>query len=332
MFNTTIKDKYLNQFISNILDFISRVKSNNIKNKFIVYTIFEGNNSTNSKLFDRPNPDYNKELIRYYNTMNKFNKLLNNFIEFKIIIPKKNIDLNEISKKLNTFSLNIEILELPELQNKKIHNGFDYIILGGKYLEEKYPKKIIIHNDIDMELLNLGIFSFIDNIFLKDKTSIIVGNAKLDYIDIHDIRHQDDEYFIADTCFIASLGKNNYYSLWWDTYIRLNNIAIPNKKILERTYLNLDSFDYYLEEISMDYLINTKLKNKLTSLDNFQFGEGYNYLDTIHIKYWPNIYYKHEHIYINKSNRINNLKSYKQEKIFFKRPVINILNNLESRE
>ena len=149
--------------------------------------------------------------------------------------------------------------------------GYFNIPLGLKWIEDNIECDVIIHIDLDMQLLK-----HIPDFELKN-ADIIIGRLN----DIERKTFVDYEYTFESNYIIVH--KNLFFfTKWWE-----------KTSILEQRYRNIDKMRYIeSEELAIDEIYNENIFNIKPIID-YQFGKRY---PIENIKDKSKILFKHQHI------------------------------------
>ena len=178
----------------------------------------------------------------------------------------------------------------------KYDYGFINVHYSGKYFSSILKEDILIHIDLDMELLRPLSVDFFDPI-LKNNFEVMVGGySNSDY------KNQRKPLFgnrIFNTNLIITKSKE--YS-FLDFY----------KEMIKEYSSYPDKTDYYIDETLVEKVLLNQEFNYLEQT-YYEMGEGYvNNLDTL-----PDIYFWEEHIYRTPTNNVDlKLTFYKVKKYF----------------
>lgn len=230
---------------------------------------------------------YEDEAIRCFTNWRKNGGWLKD-ISIYALCSTKNF-ISDSTKKLLE-QLNVNYIEHYDERASNYSSGFLTLPYCGKYFSQAniIPEDILLRIDLDMNLLkplDEKLFDGIDD-------STIIGQYDIDSLKDQRTSYQDALPF--DTGFMITHKKNRFYDVWYDLCFS-DEILNSNEWISIRKDLG----DYYLEEFVVDYMYHNSLM-KITPIQKYQYGEGYASIDTFTDEQIKNLYFCHEHMYIDK--------------------------------
>lgn len=200
--------------------------------------------------------------------------------------PTKNI-ISESTKKIFS-ELNVHYVENYLSETESFTSGFYNVPLCGMNFEKILKEDILIHIDLDMNLIKP----------LPEKLVNSVSLNKFVVIGQYDDESAKEQRKIGidwdnplDTGFIISHRKSGFYDFFYKELMRLDETSGD-----ERWKENCaDQPQYFLEEYVIDKAYNEKMF-PIVPIQRYQIGEGYASVSTFTDEELSGVYFWHEHI------------------------------------
>ncbi|POB12761.1 hypothetical protein [Halobacteriovorax sp. DA5] len=185
--------------------------------------------------------------------------------------------------------LDVTYIEKYHEETKHFESGFVNVPFCGMLLEQELEEDILIHIDLDMNLIKPIDQNLFDVVYNENK--IVVGQ----YDDIS----KKDQRFIGedwdnplDTGFIISRRESGFYKFFFEELMKLYETNGD-----ERWQKNCQNVEkYFLEEYVIEKAYNEG-RLDVFPIQYYQVGEGYASISTFPKEKLKNIYFWHEHLY-----------------------------------
>lgn len=230
---------------------------------------------------------YEDEAIKCFSSWRKNGGWLKDIHIYALCSTKNTISSTTKSKLKE---LDVEYIERYDEKSQSYSSGFLNLPYCGKFFETDYgiDEDVFVRIDLDMSLVKPLPKSLFEN---NDSTTII------GQYDINSMKDQRTSYpgiLPFDTGFMISNKKTKFYSKWYE--LCFSDVVL---KSVEWTNIQKVLGDYYLEEFVVDYM-NYNHIMPITPIQKYQFGEGYASVDSFSDDEIDDIYFCHEHMYIDK--------------------------------
>ena len=232
-------------------------------------TTIENNTDNKNAKFLNTERRYFDESIRCFKSWKKHHP------EVKIytICPTK-ATLNKEEQKMLK-DIGVEYIEKYFPETEDFENGFINVAVSTQWLEQQIKEKIIIHTDLDMELLKPLDSEIFEPIY---NNKIICGK--------YDENARKCQRVDYDTGFTIHNTNTRFYGYYWK---KIKEILDGNIKLPEGVLY------YDIEEYAMQ-LIAEEEKYQIHPILKYQLGEGYPSIDTFSDEELKNVYFWHEHL------------------------------------
>lgn len=258
-------------------------------NKYALILTVENENSINNRRFSETNElnfrYYEKESIRCIKSWRERAGWLKD-IPIYVMCPTE--DIKEETKK-EYQKYNVNYINQKPINFKSHEYGFTNVHYVGHHFEQLLLDTMLIHIDLDMEILRPLPEDFFDDIWNGTYKAYIGSYLQEDYkIQRKPIMCP----ILTNTDFVVNIaGKFNIYQ---EILEMLDSLDNEYSELMKKHNLRL----YDKEEYSSDMMLELFL-NQIKPIIGYEQGEGYFYDDTL-----TNVYFWHEHI---KNNSDNNL-------------------------
>lgn len=201
-------------------------------------------------------------------------------IEIYILCPTEDIK-PETKEQYKFYNVNY-INEKPE-NFKEYEYGFANVHFAGDYFHKLLPNKMLIHIDLDMDILRPLPIEFFNPLWDNKVKAYIGGYQEEDYTSQRPNIISEE---ILNTDFIVSIS--NEYNIY-EKIIQGMDYISSNYDRLSR-YSDEDLRVYDIEEYGADYAYNND-KDNIKLIIGYEQGEGYYYNEKL-----KNVYFWHEHL------------------------------------
>ena len=230
---------------------------------------------------------YENEAIRCFSSWRKNGGWLKDIPIYAVCFTH-----NTISESTRTEleKLNVTYIEYYEKESDSYSSGFLQLPYIGKFFEKTYSinQNSLIRIDLDMTLIKPISTALVDATQYYDA---VIGQYDVD--SIKDQRKPYEDCLPFDTGFMLTDKRKCFNTFWYDTCFNSNVLNSAEWNDVKK-----QTGDYYLEEFAVDYINHNKLANIL-SVQKYQYGEGYASIRTFTDEQLKNLYFLHEHMYIN---------------------------------
>lgn len=198
--------------------------------------------------------------------------------------------MNRISEKTKEEfkKLNVTYIEKYHSETESFFSGFLNVPFCGKIFEEILEEDILIHIDLDMNLIK----PLPENLVNSVATNEYVLVGQYDDESAKEQRKLGDGWDNPlDTGLIISHRKSNFYDFFYHKLISL----VETKGDARWKEHCADQPLYFLEEYVIDKAYNEK-EFPIKPVKRYQIGEGYAKIKTFSREELENVYFWHEHI------------------------------------
>lgn len=205
--------------------------------------------------------------------------------------PTKNTVTEKTKEEFK--KLNVTYIEnyLPETES--FASGFMNVPLCGKVFEETLTEDVLIHIDLDMNLIRPLPESLVKSVL--DNQFVLVG--QYDDISAKEQRKLGEGWDNPlDTGFIISHRQSNFYAFFYKALVEMTAIKGDSRW---KQFCS-DQPLYFLEEYVIDKAYNEK-EFPVVPIKRYQIGEGYAKVNTFTDEELKNVYFWHEHILYEKA-------------------------------
>ena len=256
----------------------------------ILFTVIEGdNNNINNNTGNVTTPRlYEQEAIKCFTN---WREKAGNLKDIKIICyaPSKNLPSEDTINALK--KLNVTYIENYLKESERMEIGFFLVPLVGYKLEQEYPNDLLIHIDLDMNIIKPIPNKYFDN-------KIYIG--QYDNISALSQRRNVDWENPLDTGFTISPSSSNFYKVFWEEF---SDLYFNKKYKYEESWLcqNAENGVYFLEEYVADKLYNLEIL-PINPIQFYQVGEGYVEVSDITDDELNKVLFWHEHLFVEEGN------------------------------
>ncbi|RZF22819.1 hypothetical protein DAY19_03335 [Halobacteriovorax vibrionivorans] len=202
--------------------------------------------------------------------------------------PSKHVVSAKTKEKFK--ELNVTYIEKYHEETEEFESGFINVPFCGMLLERELKEDILIHIDLDMNLIKP-----IDQTLFD-----IVCNGKIVVGQYDDISKKDQRFIgedwdnPLDTGFIISRRDSGFYHYFFNELMKLYETNGDER--WQKYCSNVEK--YFLEEYVIEKAYNEG-KLDIYPIQYYQVGEGYASVNTFPKDRLSNIYFWHEHLYPN---------------------------------
>lgn len=285
------------------MELLTKEKLDNPENYCLLLTMDDHNSINNQRLNQTKEFTSRDYMAETKGCIKAWRKNGGRLKDIDIIIDY--VGKSELSNEYKTFfkDYNCKVLYSDySKQTEKFDYGFINVHLTGYYLQMYYPellKKVIIHIDLDMELLQPIPTEFFEPLITKD---CIIGGYRNEDLVYQRLPLYANTILNSDLVITKSLeySKINVYKEFIDNINYVNdNYEIITKEIIENNpNQKIRTFD--IEEYGVDrtYSFHPE-KFQIIKEDSYEQGEGYYKIKNIDIK---KVYFWHQHLTNVKTN------------------------------
>jgi len=256
----------------------------------ILFTVIEGdNNNINNNTGNITTPRlYEQEAIKCFTN---WREKAGDLKDIKIICyaPTKNLPSKETIDSLE--KLNVTYIENYLEESERMEFGFFLVPLVGYKLEQEYQNTLLIHIDLDMNIIKPIPDKYLDN-------KIYVGQ----YDDISTLSQRRNMNWKnpLDTGFTISPTNSNFYKIFWEEF---SDLYFNKKYEHEEDWLcqNAENGICFLEEYVADKLYNLEIL-PINPIQFYQVGEGYAKVSDLSNEELNKVLFWHEHLFIEDGN------------------------------
>lgn len=216
-------------------------------------------------------------------------------IDIFILCPTE--DVSE-KTKVEYQKYNVNYINETPKEFKEYDYGFANVHFAGLYFESILKHKILIHIDLDMEILREIPVSFFDDIFNNKVKGYVGGYQDEDYSSQRPLKFSNK---LLNTDFIVSVNDGSY-SFYSDVIKGMEYVSNYFKEFVKNDELRV----YDIEEYGADYAYND---DTIKLLIGYEQGEGYHFNIDL-----PEVYFWHEH----KKEKISNVLILNKTKLIHK--------------
>ena len=202
--------------------------------------------------------------------------------------------------------LNVVYIEEYRKETESFLSGFWNVPLCGMLFEERLSEDVLIHTDLDMNLIQPLPKEMLDSVL--EKNDVICG--QYDDVSALDQRKIGEDWVNPmDTGFLISARTSGFYKFFYENLMDLTATGGD-----ERWKKNCSDFpSWFLEEYVIDKAVNEGTF-PIRPVQKYQLGEGYAKIGEFSDEELKKVYFWHEHIlYEEKYDKI------RQKIEFFKR-------------
>ena len=230
---------------------------------------------------------YEDEAVKCFSSWRKNGGWLKDISIYAVCITKNTLPKCTQNKLLD---LGVKYIEDFDCRSEDFSSGFLTLPYTNRWAEQNclVKERILLRADLDMYLLK----PLPKDIFDVAQDKIVVGQYDED--SAKDQRTPFYGTMPFDTGLMIYNKASKFGSLWC-------NICESSDVLQSDEWKKIKAVlgDYYLEEFAVDYIYHNKLA-EIFPVQKYQFGEGYASIDTFSDEQLNNLWFLHEHIYVDK--------------------------------